>query len=149
MSNQPKNFLCISTYFKGIDFLRGCHDEGNNVYLLTKKSLENEPWPWECIKEVFYIENWNHDDVIKGIAYQFRTTKFDRFTALDDFDVEKVALLREHFRVPGMGRTTAHYFRDKLAMRLKAEREGDGIYLMVVLFWQVDAIISGWLWNRI
>jgi len=134
MSNQPKNFLCISTYFKGIDFLRGCHDEGNNVYLLTKKSLENEPWPWECIKEVFYIENWNHDDVIKGIAYQFRTTKFDRFTALDDFDVEKVALLREHFRVPGMGRTTAHYFRDKLAMRLKAEREGVNVPAFTALF---------------
>ena len=38
--------------------------------------------------------------------------------------VEKVALLREHFRMPGMGRTTAHYFRDKLAMRMKAKEEG-------------------------
>lgn len=134
MSDQPKNFLCISTYFKGIDFLKSCKAEGNGVYLLTKKSLEHEPWPWESIDNVFYIDGWNHNDVVKGIAYQFRTVKFDRFTALDDFDVEKVALLREHFRVPGMGRTTAHYFRDKLAMRLKAEREGVNVPNFTSLF---------------
>ena len=32
--------------------------------------------------------------------------------------------LREHLRVPGMGDTTARYFRDKLAMRTKARDEG-------------------------
>ena len=26
------NFLCVSTYFKGIDFLKSCKAEGNNVY---------------------------------------------------------------------------------------------------------------------
>jgi len=124
MSKQPLNFLCVSTYFKGEDFLKSCKAEGNNVYLLTKKKLEHDSWPWESIDDSFYIEEWNQDDVSKGIAYKFRTIKFDRFVALDDFDVEKVALLREHFRMPGMGRTTAHYFRDKLAMRLKAKEEG-------------------------
>jgi len=124
MSKQPLNFLCISTYFKGEDFLKSCKAEGNNVYLLTKKKYEHEPWPWESIDDVFYIEEWNQDDVSKGIAYKFRTIKFDRFVAIDDFDVEKVALMREHFRMPGMGRTTAHYFRDKLAMRIKAKEEG-------------------------
>ena len=54
--------------------------------------------------------------------------------ALDDFDVEKVALLREHFRMPGMGRTTAHYFRDKLAMRMKALEEGVNVPVFTDLF---------------
>jgi biotin carboxylase len=40
--------------------------------------------------------------------------------ALDDFDVETAARLREHLRTPGMGDTTARYFRDKLAMRVQA-----------------------------
>jgi len=124
MSKKPLNFLCVSTYFKGEDFLKSCKADGNKVYLLTKKKLEHEPWPWESIDDTFYIEEWIHDDVAKGIAYKFRTIKFDRFVALDDFDVEKVALMREHFRSPGMGRTTAHYFRDKLAMRSKAKIEG-------------------------
>jgi hypothetical protein len=50
-----------------------------------------------------------------------RSRKIDLVVALDDFDVEKAALVREHFRIPGMGQTTARYFRDKLAMRVQAE----------------------------
>lgn len=131
---RPLNFLCVTTYHKGVDFIKSCKAEGNNVYLLTKKKLEHEYWPWEAIDDVFYVENWDQADVTKGIAYKFRTIKFDRFVALDDFDVEKVALLREHFRMPGMGRTTSHYFRDKLAMRVKAKKEGVNVPDFTALF---------------
>lgn len=139
MSNKrPLNFLCVTTYHKGADFIKSCKAEGNNVYLLTKKKLEHEEWPWEAIDDVFYVENWNQSDVTKGIAYKFRTIRFDRFIALDDFDVEKVALLREHFRMPGMGRTTSHYFRDKLAMRIKAQKEGVNVPEFTDLFHDQD-----------
>jgi biotin carboxylase len=43
---------------------------------------------------------------------------------LDEFDQETAAQLREHLRNPGMGDTTARYFRDKLAMRVKARSAG-------------------------
>ncbi|MEZ4802424.1 MAG: ATPase [Gelidibacter sp.] len=136
--NHPLNFLCITTYHKGQDFMKSCKAEGNNVYLLTKKKLENEIWPWESIDDVFWIDEWNQNDVVKGIAYKFRNIKFDRFVALDDFDVEKVAMLREHFRMAGMGRTTAHYFRDKLAMRMKAKEEGVNVPAFTSLFYDGD-----------
>ena len=136
--NKPLNILCITTFHKGQDFMKSSKAEGNNVYLLTKKNLENEIWPWESIDDVFYINEWNHDDIVKGIAYKFRSIKFDRFIALDDFDVEKVALLREYFRMPGMGITTAHYFRDKLAMRLKSKEEGVNIPEFTALFYDGD-----------
>ncbi len=151
MSKKALNFLCITTYHKGMDFLKSCKAEGNNVYLLTKKKLENEDWPWEAIDDVFYIDEWNHNDVVKGIAYKFRSLKFDRMIAMDDFDVEKVALLREHFRMPGMGRTTAHYFRDKLAMRMKAKEEGVNVPEFTALFHDedinryADSIEAPWL----
>ena len=139
MSNKkPLNFLCVTTYHKGVDFIKSCKAEGNNVYLLTKKKLEHEVWPWEAIDDVFYVDNWDQNDVTKGIAYKFRTLKFDRFVALDDFDVERVALLREHFRMSGMGRTTSHYFRDKLAMRMKAQTEGINVPEFTSLFNDVD-----------
>ncbi|MCK7527222.1 MAG: ATP-grasp domain-containing protein [Ignavibacteriales bacterium] len=48
----------------------------------------------------------------------------DRIVALDDYDVERAAALREHLRCPGMGDTTARYFRDKLAMRTRAYEVG-------------------------
>jgi biotin carboxylase len=58
----------------------------------------------------------------------------DRIVALDDFDVERAAQLREEFRVPGMGQTTARYFRDKLAMRMKAADAGIKVPAFSALF---------------
>lgn len=134
MSNRTLNFLCISTYFKGEDFLKACKAQGNNVYLLTKKELENEDWPHESIDDFFWIDEWNDDDVVNGIAYKFRSINFDRFVALDDFDVEKATMLREQFRMPGMGQTTGRYFRDKLAMRIQAQDAKISVPAFTALF---------------
>ncbi len=64
------------------------------------------------------------EEVKAGLAHLMKTQKIDRLIALDDFDVEKASYLREHFRIPGMGQTTSRYFRDKLAMRIKAQESG-------------------------
>lgn len=122
-------FLCISFYFKGAAFLEACAAAGNKVFLLTKKSLEDQPWPREALADVFYLESdenspQNFQNMRNGLAWLIRENKIDRIVALDDFDVEKAAFLREEFRIPGMGQTTARYFRDKLAMRIQARDAG-------------------------
>ena len=61
------------------------------------------------------------DDVISVVSFLARTRAIDCIVALDDYDVFTVANLREHLRIPGMGDTTVRHFRDKLAMRLKAQ----------------------------
>ena len=123
--HQPITILCVSSYEKGFDFMRECKDQGCRVLLLTSKSLENIPWPKEAIDEIFYIldknKEWEMRDVIYGVSFLARKEKIDRIVALDDFDVERAATLREHLRIPGMGDTTARYFRDKLAMRMRAQ----------------------------
>lgn len=151
MSNRTLNFLCVSTYLKGEDFLTACKAQGNNVYLLTKKELEHEDWPHEAIEEIFYIDEWKDDDVINGLAYKFRSINFDRFVALDDFDVEKATMLREQFRMPGMGQTTGRYFRDKLAMRIQAQDSGIKVPAFTALFNDAavnlfaDTVAAPWL----
>lgn len=124
----PNTVLCVSSYEKGFDFMRECKDQGCRVLLLTSKSLETAPWPKESIDEIFYMpdknKEWNMRDVIYGVSFVARNEKIDKIVALDDFDVEKAAALREHLRVPGMGDTTARYFRDKLAMRMRAKEMG-------------------------
>ncbi|MEY3052422.1 MAG: hypothetical protein RLY31_2207 [Bacteroidota bacterium] len=136
---QPLTFLCISCEFKGVDFLRYCKEAGNRVYLVTAKDTEGSAWPRESIDEIFFMDEvvhgtWNMDHFIAGLAYLMRTTKVDRIIALDDFDVEEAAALREHFRIPGMGQTTARHFRDKLAMRMKAAEAGLRIPAFTALF---------------
>ncbi len=141
--SRPLSFLCISFYFKGADFLRACKEAGNTVYLLTSKKLENHPWPWDHIDDVFYMESEenspaNFNNLAKGFAFLCQERRIDRIVALDDFDVEKAAFLREEFRVPGMGQTTARYFRDKLAMRMRAAEAGLRVPAFSALFHNAD-----------
>jgi biotin carboxylase len=117
--------LCIATYRKGDEFLRECRRQGCRVLLLTDEKLRDADWPREAIDEFYYVRrDMPESDVRKGAAFLARTERLDRIVALDDFDVETAALLREHLRIPGMGETTARYFRDKLAMRVKARNQG-------------------------
>ncbi len=127
--SKPLTFLCIATFFKGLDFLRTLKQLGCTVLVVTKKSLENEPWPRESVDEFFYLEHDNNSPenmhILKeGMAWVMRSHSIDCVVSLDDFDVEKAAFLREEFRIPGMGQTTARYFRDKLAMRMQAAEAG-------------------------
>jgi biotin carboxylase len=117
--------LCIATYEKGADFLRACRARGCRVLLLTLDSLAGADWPRDAIDDVFYMrEGAGADDYVKGVSYLARTEQIDRIVALDDFDVETAALLREHLRLPGLGDTAARFFRDKLAMRVRAREAG-------------------------
>ena len=125
MSNQPLTVLCVATYEKGQAFMQECKAQGCRVFLLTRESLRDADWPREAIDDYFYLlEKYSLDDVVKGVSWIARHNRLDRIVALDDFDVETAAALREHIRLPGMGDTTARYFRDKLAMRVKARNSG-------------------------
>ena len=114
-------FLCIATYRKGDEFLRELRRQGCRVLLLTEEKLRDADWPREAIDEFYYLRReMPLDDIRKGAAHVARTERIDRIVALDDFDVELAAMLREYLLVPGMGETTARAFRDKLAMRRRA-----------------------------
>ncbi len=117
--------LCLASYFKGEAFIRACKNLGCGVILLTKEKLADEAWPWDVIDERFLMPDISKiPDIIHSVSYLARTRKIDLIVALDDFDVETAAMLREHLRIPGMGDTTARYFRDKLAMRVQAQENG-------------------------
>jgi biotin carboxylase len=128
MSN-PVTILVIASYEKGHAFIRQAKASGARVLLLTSESLkEKAQWPRESIDEIFYMPDpgkvWNREHTLKAVAFLARTEKIDRIVPLDDFDLEMAAYLRENLRIPGMGETTVRYFRDKLAMRMKAEEAG-------------------------
>ena len=135
--------MCISGEFKGVDFLKACHAAGNKVYLVTSKTLEHEAWPREALADIFFMDDngsqdWNMEDLRKGLAFFMRANRVDRIVAMDDFDVEKAANLREYFRIPGMGETTHRHFRDKLAMRVKGQEAGLIVPAFTSLFHDED-----------
>src|SRR5262252_2934853 len=117
--------LCIATYFKGDPFLREAHRQGATVLLLTADSLANAAWPRDSTAEIHTIgRDVDEAGVKRRVDEIARHHAIDRVVALDDFDVELAAMIREHLQVSGMGRTTASRFRDKLAMRMAARGAG-------------------------
>jgi biotin carboxylase len=123
--SRPLTILCVSSYEKGQEFLRTCKAIGCRVLLLTVEKLRKADWPRECIDEMYFMpEELPLQDLINAVSFTARSQPIDRIVALDEFDMENVSALREHMRIPGMGLTTVHYFRDKLAMRARAKEAG-------------------------
>jgi biotin carboxylase len=117
--------LCLASYEKGQEFIRECKRQGCRTLLVTLDKLREADWPHDAVDEAFYMpEGFGLADLVLSVSFLARTRRIDRIVPLDDFDVETAAALREHLRLPGMGDTTARYFRDKLAMRVKARDHG-------------------------
>ncbi len=122
---MPLTLLCIATYLKGHEFLRECRRHGCRVLLLTEEKLRDADWPRDAIDDFYFIRRgMPHEDIRRGAAHLARRERIDRIVALDDFDVELAAMLREHLFIPGMGETTGRAFRDKLSMRRRARSAG-------------------------
>src|SRR3982751_6819785 len=116
------NILCLASYEKGHRFLVEAKRLGCQVYLLTSSNLKDASWPRKSLDDILFMpgdqSGWDLGDMLVAVA------RLCRHVALDDFDLEKAALIREHFRIPGLGESRTRYFRDKLAMRMGAEAGG-------------------------
>src|SRR5579863_10565642 len=125
MSEQIERILCISSYEKGQDFLRTCAESGVRPTLLTVDKLRGADWPREALEDLVTMpENLSCEQILNTVSWMARGRRFDRVVALDEFDQEIAALIREHMRLPGMNFSTASCYRDKLAMRTTAGRMG-------------------------
>jgi biotin carboxylase len=122
---RPLTVLCITTYEKGQEFMRECKRQGCRVLLMTAEKLRDAAWPRESLDDIFFIPaDLPLPEIVNAVTYMARTRKIDRIVALDEYDMETASTLREHLRLAGMGLSTMRYFRDKLAMRMRALERG-------------------------
>jgi biotin carboxylase len=125
MTRRDQRFLCISSYEKGQDFMRQCAEMGVKPTLLTVEKLRDAPWPRDVLEDVALMPNeYTKEALLKTVCWMARGRRFDRVVALDEFDLDAAAQIREHTRIPGMGVTATAYYRDKLAMRTGASDSG-------------------------
>ncbi len=124
-AKQKPGLLCISTYEKGQALMREAARLGCAVALLTVHRLRQADWPWDALAAFETMpEDLPAEAVLPYVARLAKHRKFERVIALDEFDLDTAALVREHLRVPGMGRTPTRPFRDKLTMREFAQKAG-------------------------
>ena len=114
--------LCMSSYFKGVPFLRECKKLGAYVILVTIEDLRDEAWPRDCIDEFYMLplKFLRQPDITNAITYLMRERPIDAIVPLDDYDVETAGQLRDHVRMPGLNTSDSLLYRDKLAMRVRA-----------------------------
>jgi len=125
MADQIQRFLCLASYEKGHDFLRQCAEMGVRLTLLTLDKLRDADWPRDVLEELVTMPSGlTREQILNTVSWMARGRRFDRIIALDEFDLETAAQIREHMRIPGMGVTTSAYYRDKLAMRKGARDSG-------------------------
>jgi biotin carboxylase len=125
MSNSIHRILCISSYEKGQDFMRQCAEMGMKPTLLTVDKLRDADWPREALEEVVTMpDDLTREQILNTVSWMMRGRRFDRVVALDEFDQETAAAIREHTRIPGLGISVAACYRDKLAMRTHARSMG-------------------------
>jgi biotin carboxylase len=125
MSGRPLTILFMSSSFKGEVMLQTARALGCRVILLTEESLREQPWPRESVDDFVFVPDLRrYQDVINTVSWMCRGQIIDLILPLDEFEVELVALLREHLRLPGTGVTAIRYFRDKLIMREATHKAG-------------------------
>ena len=125
MADTTQRLLCIASYEKGQDFLRQCAELGVKPTLLTVEKLRDADWPRDALDDVTTVPaELSREQILNTVSWMARGRRFDRVVALDEFDQETAALVREHMRLPGMNLSTANRYRDKLAMRTSARQMG-------------------------
>jgi biotin carboxylase len=125
MAETPQRILCISTYEKGQDFIRQCARMGVRPTLLTVEKLRDADWPRDVLEDLRTMPaSLSREQILDTVSWMARGRRFDRVVALDEFDQETAAQVREHMRLPGMNLSTANFYRDKLAMRTAARQKG-------------------------
>jgi biotin carboxylase len=125
MPQPDERFLLIASYEKGRDFMLQCAEMGVRSTLLTLENLRDADWPRDALEELTTMPSGlAREQILNTVAWMARGRRFDRVVALDEFDLETAAHLREHMRIPGMGLTTSACYRDKLAMRIGARLTG-------------------------
>ncbi len=124
-AQRPLTILFISSSFKGEVMLQTAKALGCRVILLTEESLRDQPWPRESIDAYHFVADLRkYQDVTYGVSWMCRGEAIDYILPLDEFEVELVAMLREHLRLPGTGVTAIRNFRDKLVMRELTDKSG-------------------------
>ena len=115
---MKNHIVIIASDYKGTEFIEEAHSSGWDVTLVTRKKLLDSQWPWPSINDVRTVEDdAGVLDYVRAATNVAGSRHIDRVVGLDEFDVITAAMTREHLNLPGLSRSHALRFRDKLTMR--------------------------------
>ncbi|MBI3924215.1 MAG: ATPase [Armatimonadetes bacterium] len=125
MGRRPITCLCLASFFKGQRLLAAYKEMGCHTIVVATSNLQNRPWPRDAIDELYFVpEMDNLPNLLKAVSYLARSRRIDLVVPLEEYMVEKAAVVRGHLGCPGMCESTARQVRDKYTMRRRARECG-------------------------
>lgn len=120
-----KTLLCLSQFFKGQRLLESFKELGCKTVLLATGSVKNAPWDPAQVDEKFFIHDFDDErELLNSVTYLAQNQHFDLVVALEEYSMEAASAVRGHLGCPGKSEGFARRTRDKLTMRLCAQRAG-------------------------
>jgi biotin carboxylase len=117
--------LFITSEFKGNETIEQAKREGCRVLFMTEERHRDKAWVWDSIDEAFFTPDFRkYQDVTNTVTWLLRDRVIHGIIALDEFEQELAAILREHLQLPGKKISEVKPIRDKLAMRNVAKQAG-------------------------
>lgn len=115
---MKNHIVVLASEFKGNEFLEEAQNRGWHVTLVTRKKLLDYPWAWTAINDARTVDDdAGVMDYVRATTNVAGARAIDNVVGMDEFDVLTAAMTREHLNLPGMSRSDALKFRDKLTMR--------------------------------
>ena len=122
---RQRTVVCLASYFKGGEFMRECKRQGARVILVTREKLLHEDWPRESLDDIVTVPNDAPPELyVYAVTQLGRPQRIDLVAALEEYDVITTGLIREQLCLDGLTSAEARVYRDKLAMRRKAQAAG-------------------------
>jgi biotin carboxylase len=122
---MENHIVVIASEFKGNEVIQAANDAGWRVSLVTRDEFKESEWNWESLSEFVTVpKTATSEEYIRAIANFAGNNPIRRIIGVDEFDVLTAAKAREHLQIEGMSNSHALRFRDKLRMRVIAERAG-------------------------
>ena len=121
---RPITILCLASEYKGLPFIQECARQGARVLLMTPEKFSDRDWPWDDIALYHAMPDLHtQPNITYAVSWLARGN-----------DIDRIAALREHLRLAGLGESLARHFRDKLAMRTSAAAAGIRVPAITGLF---------------
>ncbi len=120
-----KTVLCLTNFFKGHRLLESFKKLGCRTLLVGTTRVRHDPWDVDHVDERFFVHDFvDEPALLNAITYLARDREIDLVVPLEEYAVETASKVRAHLGVPGPSEGLTRRVRDKLAMRVVAQRAG-------------------------
>jgi biotin carboxylase len=117
--------LCMTQFNKGHRLLEAFKKLGCRTVLLGTAYVRRKDWDPALVDEKFFVHDFDDEQsLLNSVSYLAQDRRIDLVVPLEEFSLEAASKVRSHLGCPGVCEGVTRRARDKLAMRITAQKAG-------------------------